>query len=520
MYNVLLVDDDPMILEGLQYIVDWQGIGLQIAGAVEDGEDALHILRSAHIDILLTDIRMPRVNGLELIEWIRNNQQPVCCIVLSGHDDYEYLHRAFKLGIENYLVKSVNENELQETLLSIVDKLDATGRGMPNTTEDPLLVNVLERWMLGRIRYSEFLERSRLLAFPAFPCRFRISVFRPLVSGVCASARNCKAVTSSFLKMNDIFLQSFVNLDGEIVVIQGNQSAPNLPDLNAIIAELCSMDDFRWVCSSSRSQVGFENASISYRSAHRLLDYALPCPNFSVFLEDQLPASPQLQRLETDPLRRFLETSSLAALRAHLRQVLQRAYRPDEISPEAFLDYSFNVVILLSEYAVAHNVHLKSISTSKSQLYDELKALRSTNEMIALLDKLILELSGRIGEDKNTGTPLTDRLLQYVSLHYREELSLKQLSALFNCNSAYLGRLFKDSTGESFNQYLNRFRTREACRLLTSTNKRMNQIAEQVGYASTNYFVTTFKRFVGCYPTRYRTLHQGQEQIEGDNPFI
>lgn len=285
MYNVLLVDDDPMILEGLQYIVDWQGIGLQIAGAVEDGEDALHILRSAHIDILLTDIRMPRVNGLELIEWIRNNQQPVCCIVLSGHDDYEYLHRAFKLGIENYLVKSVNENELQETLLSIVDKLDATGRGMPNTTEDPLLVNVLERWMLGRIRYSEFLERSRLLAFPAFPCRFRISVFRPLVSGVCASARNCKAVTSSFLKMNDIFLQSFVNLDGEIVVIQGNQSAPNLPDLNAIIAELCSMDDFRWVCSSSRSQVGFEN------SVHQLSQRAPACwtmrypvPTFLSFL--------------------------------------------------------------------------------------------------------------------------------------------------------------------------------------------------------------------------------------------
>ena len=124
MYKVLIADDEPFILEGLADLINWEEHGLQIAGLVSNGLDAKNIVDSSDIDILITDNRMPRMDGIELIKYIAQTEKNIKFIILSGYNDFEYVKEAAKIGIENYLLKPVDEKELISTLINTVDKIE------------------------------------------------------------------------------------------------------------------------------------------------------------------------------------------------------------------------------------------------------------------------------------------------------------------------------------------------------------------------------------------------------------
>ncbi|MDR1060964.1 MAG: response regulator [Clostridiales bacterium] len=123
-YNVLIVDDEDKILNGLAQLISWDDYGLEIIGAAHDGQEAWDILARSECNILITDIRMPRMDGIALLQRIAEASMGVRAIVISGYDDFAYVKKALLLGIENYLLKPINEDELSATLLTILDKLD------------------------------------------------------------------------------------------------------------------------------------------------------------------------------------------------------------------------------------------------------------------------------------------------------------------------------------------------------------------------------------------------------------
>ena len=115
MYSVLLVDDEPSVLTGLRYVIDWDEYGVEIAGTASNGTQALELLRELPVDILITDIQMPQMGGLELLQQVRAQNMDLRCIILTGYDDFKYVKKAAQLGIENYLLKPVSPEELSET---------------------------------------------------------------------------------------------------------------------------------------------------------------------------------------------------------------------------------------------------------------------------------------------------------------------------------------------------------------------------------------------------------------------
>lgn len=124
MYNVLLVDDEKLILEGLKNIIDWEELNLKISDTAENGEEALSKFKQNPADIVITDIMMPKMNGLNLIKEIKAIDNNIKFIILSGYDDFCYTKQAIKLNIENYILKPINEDELLETLKNTILKLN------------------------------------------------------------------------------------------------------------------------------------------------------------------------------------------------------------------------------------------------------------------------------------------------------------------------------------------------------------------------------------------------------------
>ncbi len=127
MYRVLLVDDEPLIRQGLKYILPWEEYGVEIAGEAENGQEALKYFEEGysgkHPQILVTDVKMPVMNGLQLIKTLRERGINVRVIITSGFDDFVYAKEALKYGVENYIVKPINREELSQTVLSVIEKL-------------------------------------------------------------------------------------------------------------------------------------------------------------------------------------------------------------------------------------------------------------------------------------------------------------------------------------------------------------------------------------------------------------
>ena len=165
MYKALVVDDEPIILEGFDNLISWEEFGIEISAKAENGKAALQIVREEEIDLLITDIRMPEMSGLELLKTIRQEGKSIKVIILSGYDDFQYVKEASKYGIENYLLKPIEENELEETLLHLTEKLENEQKQQNRLQESYQLLrsNILYRWITGAIGEEELTMRAEFL---------------------------------------------------------------------------------------------------------------------------------------------------------------------------------------------------------------------------------------------------------------------------------------------------------------------------------------------------------------------
>lgn len=215
MYRVFLVDDEPFIIEGLYDIIDWAAFGLEIVGSAENGQDALEALKESSADILLTDISMPVMDGLTLIREARQFRPDLKVIILSGFNEFDYIKSGLKLGVENYLLKPINIDELQETLANTIDKLNTTRPDRLFSDYDIRILrdNILYRWLTGRIAPNELIERTDML---------EIRLDAPYL--VTAIIRTESQFEPSYeavqrLAMEDPSMLPFVDIDGDLVIV-------------------------------------------------------------------------------------------------------------------------------------------------------------------------------------------------------------------------------------------------------------------------------------------------------------
>ena len=192
MYNVMLVDDEIYMLNGLKHIINWEAYGFEIVGTASNGLKALELSKTLDIDIILTDVKMPKMNGLELIHALKEAKPHIKFIILSGYNDFDYVKEALQLGIENYLLKPINEEELLQTLINIVKKIEVAHTAYIKALEDSSILknNILNRWITHTISMSELCERAQLLDLDLTASHYIISVMQLLKNKTIATDVN------------------------------------------------------------------------------------------------------------------------------------------------------------------------------------------------------------------------------------------------------------------------------------------------------------------------------------------
>ncbi|MGG4036539.1 response regulator transcription factor [Paenibacillus cisolokensis] len=519
MPKMLIVDDDAHIRAGLTQLIDWENLGIEIIAEAGGGHEALAIFERTAPQIVLTDIRMAEGDGLELIERIRERGWHTHIIVLSGYDDYTYVRQAMKYQVEDYLLKPVEAEELEEIAKSCVAQIEHRWleEQVRRETFQLLRNNVLNRWVENRIGEEPLREKLDFLKIGVG----RTRLFQAAVIGWKDAAepepseaeRNYRSF-AIFNVMDELLSEhrrgvAFLNGEQQVVCLLFGEAGSadafaddNLAWLRANAEQCASMLKTPWHCALGKPVNRLPLVHASYRDAVRLLDGmeqtgGVHCADRRAALSD----SPAAALAEHERL--------IPALLSGARTLWEQALEGDfqwalgQSDPLAAAKYAASEWIATAKQAIRERHGDTARPRLPEELLSSIFAATSVPAIRQAVNRLLEAASGgeRPTETKNK---LTIEAERYVEEHFREDLSLQTVADRLHASSIYLGRLFKAETGEYFNDRLNRLRIDEARRLLRETRLTASEIAARCGFADANYFFRKFKQKVGMSPTDYR----------------
>lgn len=514
MYSVLLVDDEPSVLTGLRYVLDWDEYGVEIAGTASNGTQALELLRELPVDILITDIQMPQMGGLELLQQVRAQNMDLRCIILTGYDDFKYVKKAAQLGIENYLLKPVSPEELSETLLNTITKIEYLRSRKLDLAENIRVLRdgTFYRWIAGRIGGAELADRFDTLGFTPDTSGYTVMLLRMAgererIDAVCR--RRLADILAAGIP-EGMHIPGFFDFSDNFVLLVPNRNAGQfLPHLRRIVSEAqsrLSCDVFAFAGTPEKALLDVHR---SYAAAQRVLDYALISAPGSVicYSETLVHASAASFPLpDYAKLERLLGAREFDGADALIDRYYELLSGASGMTPADVRDQSVELLYHIISAFRALSVDLSAVSKQESGLYERILSFSSIRELSAWMRGFLSSLVEALEARSSQFTPCVAYAVEYVKREYARDISLKTLSNLLNISAAYLGQLFKNETGELFSNYLNKLRIERSKALLRDTSLTLNEIAQQVGYANASYFYNIFKKYTNKTPSQYRKM--------------
>lgn len=525
MYKVLIVDDEPLILEGLKHVIPWDEHGLEIFSEAACGEDALNYLQQCKVHILITDIRMPGMSGLDLLHRIKEYGWDIKCIILSGYDDFEYVKEAARLGIENYLLKPVSRQELSMTLLNTVKKIESSlyGKIYERESKDILRNNILYRWVTNNISDSELTDKASMLSIELKHSHYMTAIVKiqhtenpsPKIQDWGLLSFSTNNICSEFLQEAALGL-SFCDLNGDIIILFHSAGKLDMQNIH-ILLEKCVLNIKNFLRCEVFISVGspvehYSDVNRSYATASDLQEYFLifPSKNIAVYEDVRKNTLPEHNQLAVDfsEFEHLLLAKDKAALKSFIVHAYDQLKQQEGLTPQQIQNFTIELMLNLLHTVKNKNGNKTSMFFDlKSSLADVLRQ-KSMEGLVEHLSSIIDITVDNLLAEEAKSNPLIKSILHYVDENYAGNISLKLLSDTFNLNPAYLGQLFKNEMGEMFTNYLNTVRVEKSKEMLKTAALKLNEIAENVGYVNQIYFTRIFKKATGLTPLEFRKNNQ------------
>lgn len=535
MLKVLLVDDEPFILQGLREIINWEAQGYYIEGTAENGLQAVEMLRTAPVDLIIADIRMPQMNGVELLETIRREKiSDARFVFLSGVKDFETAQQAIRLHCTEYILKPVQKNDLLKLLNEVSNSVEKEYAEKETSArmEDAFYARSMVSLLMGKYDSSD-VENVRQRLGDITDLQY---------VGMEAEGENDTAAMTDEERrtiQRSLFNAciDFMGNSGNLYCIFGVSQRKGCYDVGIICCrELCSqhgvtapkfLEQLRSFVSHAvqhpilyyaGSQVkSLTELSESYRTAA----IAKTCRAFTVNRDVSLTENKMKADSGTVTADKKIMDAMIDAVSANdqgaIRECVSRLYtrfRANNVDEE--------LIALDMDYFLFHLIHLAFQQDDNINQEDILHYITEnafdndgTHDNEENFLRFVTEYSEYLASVRNKSVRgVLGKIEQDIKTHYTEELSLKTLSEKYYLNSAYLGQIFKKKFGMSFKSYLTALRVEKAAQLLLSTDEKVYKVAEQVGYHDIDYFIDRFVEMKGCTPTRFRRQASSTERNE------
>ena len=532
LYRIILVDDEEEVRKGIIHKIDWEALGFQVVGDAENGQDALEKIEQLEPDVVMTDIRMPYMDGLTLTSWIRQKYPSVKVLIFSGFDDFEYAQKAIKLNVTEYILKPVNVEELTRILNRVRENLDQEIEQRRDV--DRLRESYLSSLPILRELFLNDMVRGNM---PAENIRQKLEEYKIDILGAekwLTAVINVENEASeetgltlhqekelipisvkSLLEDNLKDYCRFMAFNSAVGVtliaaVDGERKQTSLIDL---LGDICK-EIKRILQVTVTIGIGYfsrelEQLPAAYQSAVDALGYReIVGTGKTIYINDMEPVSRGKLQLETRD-----EADLIAVVKFGTREKIEAAAKNFAARMEGarvhmrqLQVYQMSIINCLIRLMQQQDLELGTMFGT-DEMYGKVIYGNMKPEEFA---SVITEVGCRMNEAMNRERDKTAKKVileakQYILDHYQDpELSVDVMCRQLHMSPAYFSTVFKRETGQTYIAYLTEVRLDKAVELLNTTDDKTYVIAQKVGYQEQNYFSYVFKKRFGISPTKFR----------------
>ncbi|NQD65422.1 response regulator [Bacillus haikouensis] len=517
--KVIMVDDEIQIRKGLKWKVDWDEEGFVIAGEASNGKEALQVIEEVMPDLVLTDVRMPVLDGMQLVKVLSDKYPVIKVIVLSGYADFEYVRSSLVEGVKDYLLKPVDPEELTAALRKSKSEIEAEKQRRmerdrmnqlhsEEMREQYLLHLVKDEWAgmnisgerLSQLKLDVLAGEDIVVQFITVEIR---SMDREQVKELFLPFKMlCRELSYEHEGIMSFYDTSYPNM---IHFLCHHHSGENqvpifIQELQKSVSTYLNLET---VIGLGKVVRGLSQLKNGYISA--VLSWSQSSADATSQLIDGTTSKQTIEFTDDAEwkLSNSMEQGEFENFQRHLLTTLAECDR------QSVMSYSFaasRVLFMLESIARKYDLYTEEMKKKMWNCQLCIWELTSRERVKGELLELARMIAEKVSETRHSsnGTAIVENVRQYMDRHYANEISLTSLADQFHINSAYLSEMFKELVGQNFSDYLVNLRMDKARSLLMDEQLKIIEIAHLVGYSNSGYFSTVFKKRFGQKPLDYR----------------
>ena len=520
MFKILIAEDEALIAVVIRSIIQDNFSNCEIIGEAKNGRIALEMMRADPPDLVLADINMPVVNGLKMIEEARGFRFPGKFIIITGYKDFEFVQQAIRNGVEDYLLKPIEEKKLCEAIERTLRKIrDESSASQQHSRRDKLLkAQFLNRLTSGLCPQLSACNEAFDLQFA--PGEFMCAIIK-LDASFTAMPEDMKALCEhtfqaqiqplcidAFLMPQGVFWTLILNFKPEhrLLLEQAVTNAHQLLRDRGKAAGASVTMGLSDICQD------FSSLNAAYRQAQNAIESRISSGQGSVIryadLQNNRAAAPFVFVLEEEDLGN-LDRALCANSPDELTRWFNRLYgqymeKYRVADTETFQMLSFTNILFEALLDAASK--LPKLSINRSTLLQQLQDPSSTEALRLRANELLRDVKKHIDETLNSTDLTITRATEYIRKHLSEPISLEDVAREVYLAPTYFSGYFKTKTGSNFKDYLLKLRIERAIELLRRKLK-IQDIALQCGYTDVKHFCKVFKKSTGVTPSEFRRIY-------------
>jgi YesN/AraC family two-component response regulator len=508
------VDDENIVLKGMQYVLSKLDDVCEIVGTANGGLLALDLVDKINPNVIITDVKMPDIDGIELTRIVMEKYPNTYIIILSGHADFQFARDALRYGAYDYLLKPCKFKEIISILQRINTEISAKKNNINIKKE---LENKLEHKQKENIK-------EKLLNY---------LLNDKAIDNIETDINNIKVITF-------IYNDYYINKDDIRQIFEkrllsriDSQDIVELLEYNnqyiIIINETCDMDIFikllsmvklditkkgSWICGGiSNTYYYIDGLKEAYKESYTVMKFLLFNEIYEINQKSKIDnldyscLSCFSNVIEEEKIIKMIFTGDAKKLEKYLNEQIKKLISSNNVyNPYEFKSRIKKIMIVLEKKLTKNNIDMTAIFNRSIECIYEIERINSYKQLLNWFKNMLLTICGYIQKKKCQYPKSIQEAIEYIEYNYNKDISMKLIADIVFLNSSYFSELFKETVGINFSDYITQLRIKKAKELLSTTHFTNYQIAEKIGFKNATYFNVVFKKIEGVTPKNYRKL--------------
>lgn len=513
MYRLLIAEDDSTIRRGLVKVIQEMGLPIEHIQEADNGQSALALCESFRPQIIVTDVRMPLIDGLELIGTIRLEQPDLSFVIISGYNDFEYARKAIQYGVKEYLLKPIEKEELKSALDRIIRQLDAQeDANRKRIMETKYYAEQIEQYqknlmwdvMLEQNNSAELARKSELLKsfIPNGPL---------LLAAGYGGGNQAKALSdilgTALPEWRILVCNSTAYRYQFALLCRDTNSPVNKDTIERFCERITAVKYCDWPEYTVALAISTEIYQISATCdiCRSLLDTRLVSPASGKVLteKEQCRTAPSKESsILTLPIRNAMDIKDYTKVERIIKDFFTDLLSTPGCTPDTLIRHAKIIELSVLAYTAEQYRYYEKQLNQMQNIEFLLSASQTAKDFVDAIISRITTVA-KNARPHDTISPV-EQVIQYVERHYAKDITVVYAANLANMNTNYFSTLFKKKTGLSFVAYLQHVRIQRAKELLEDPSLKIYEIAERIGIQNEKYFMKVFKNAVGKTPSEYK----------------